>query len=73
MESTRASRVHERLARGYLRIEQLEREREKEQDAKFGKGEELSIINTELFDLEVQAIDDHIQRLWEQIVKGDLG
>lgn len=58
-EDSAASR---RLARGAALLRQLERERESREDPAFGRATEERIIWRELFDLELQEVDEQLSR-----------
>lgn len=56
------SAARQRLARGAALLRQLELERESRDDPAFGRAAEERIIWRELFDLELQEVDEQITR-----------
>ena len=56
------SPVHKRLRQGFARLENIQLVRNHRQDTRFEKAVEERIIWRELLDLELQDIDDHIER-----------
>lgn len=66
MPHSRASRVHERLVESVLRLEQLERHRLIIRDPDFGKAEQRRIVNREILEMELQAIEEEIESICEK-------
>ena len=54
--------TRERIARGFSRLQDIQLVRTHGQDLSFGKPAEERIIWRELLDLELQEIDEHIER-----------
>lgn len=56
------SAAHLRLTRGFARLRTIQLVRNHRQDPRFGRAMEERIVWRELLELEIQAIDDHIER-----------
>lgn len=63
--TTDVSRVRNRLADGCKTLDALERERRAEHDPTIGKAEERRIVQRELLELELQDLDDQMDRIRE--------
>lgn len=63
--TTVVSRVRDRLAEGCKTLDALDRERRAEQDPAIGKALEQRIVQRELLELELQDLDDQMDRIRE--------
>ena len=63
MDQARRATIGRRLLEGKLCLETLEMQRRVRSDPNFGKANEIRIINRELLDLELQEIDEQIERI----------
>ena len=59
----RLPNIQERLARAFSRLQGIQLVRNHRQDRFFGKSAEERIIWRELLDLELQDVDEHIERI----------
>ena len=55
--------IRQRLAAEKAGLEQLDAERERRGDSRFGRAAEDRIVWNELLDLELQDIDEHVSRI----------
>jgi hypothetical protein len=55
--------VHQRLSQAFWRLESIDAVRNRRGDSHFGRATESSIIWRELLDLELQDIDEQIDRI----------
>jgi hypothetical protein len=63
MDTVATSSLYERLAESRARLDRLDRERSRTGNRLLGKGVEQRIIWLELLDLELQDIDEQIERV----------
>ena len=63
MQNVGTSSIHERLAEARVRLERLDRERSWSGNPLLGKAVEHRIVWRELLDLELQDIDEQIERI----------
>lgn len=63
MREVRKTSVHDRLASGYLLLQELELERASAGESQIGKAIERRVIQRELLDLELQELDEQIDRI----------
>jgi hypothetical protein len=59
--------IHERLEVGRACLERIDRERKFRSNRNFGKALEDRIMRRELFDLELQELDERVERLSEVV------
>jgi hypothetical protein len=59
-----ASPVQQRLARAFARLQTIRLVRTYQRDPLFGKATEERIIWRELLELELQEVDEQIERIW---------
>ena len=57
------SRAQNRLAEGYRTLEAIDRDRRVERDPMLGKALERRIVNRELLELELQDLDEQMDRI----------
>lgn len=62
-ETKRMQKARHRLAEAVGRLERLDVERERQGDSRFGKTAENGIIWAELIELELQEIDEQVDRI----------
>ncbi len=62
-EPSRDSTVRRRLAKGMTSLEHLDAERERSGDSRLGKATEDRIVWGELIELELQEIDEQVDRI----------
>jgi hypothetical protein len=55
--------IHERLAQGFSRLQDIQLVRNHRKDPYFGKSSEERIIWRELLELELQDVDEQIERI----------
>lgn len=60
-----AGRVHQRLAEGRARLERIAAERDGRNDPDFGRTSEDRIVWRELLELELQDVDEEVNRIRE--------
>ena len=58
-----ASPVRKRIAENFLRLRELEQQRAVARDPEFGRAEQRRMVNRELLDLELQAVEDEIESI----------
>ena len=63
--TTDVSRVRNRLAEGCKTLDALDRERRAVHDPQIGKAAEQKIVQRELLELELQDLDDQMDRIRE--------
>ncbi len=63
MKSLTSSKVHDRIALARASLERIDCERTLSGDPQFGKAIENRIVWRELFDLELQELDEQIERI----------
>src|SRR5579859_5976107 len=62
--------THERLARAFFRLKDMQLVRKEWEDPSLGKSDEERIIWRELLDLELQDVDEQIERISAAVGNG---
>lgn len=65
LQTPDGSRARIRLAEAYRALEEIDRDRRAERDPSLGKAMEQRIIQRELLELELQDLDDQMDRIRE--------